>query len=279
MLTKHMRDDDRLAPVLEKITQQTFRASEIVNGLLNFSRTSGAEFTNIDLNHLLNDSLTLLEHQMKTSQIRVVTDLDPRLNPIYGNQGKLQVVTINPTGDTPYLAAYQNNDTSFSPGGALPGTTMYSSIAAGVGYSSDFTLIGADASYGYLYVAESQNTSGTWSAGGELPGPGGSQSIGFSSPLIANGAGGLQVGGLGHDGLLHMVAYQSSSNGSWTAFGSIPTTDPSTGASFSQLIWTPAPSSSLDILGLDTNSHIVLTTSQNSGGNWSAGEDLTPSGP
>ncbi len=30
MLTKHMRDDERLAPVLEKITQQTFRASEIV---------------------------------------------------------------------------------------------------------------------------------------------------------------------------------------------------------------------------------------------------------
>ena len=53
MLTKHMRDDERLAPVLEKITQQTFRASEIVNGLLNFSRTSGSEFTNVDLNDLL----------------------------------------------------------------------------------------------------------------------------------------------------------------------------------------------------------------------------------
>ncbi len=95
MLTKHMRNDDRLAPVLEKITQQTFRASEIVNGLLNFSRTSGAEFTSIDLNHLLNDSLTLLEHQMKTSQIRIVTDLDPNLHHIHGNQGKLQQVILN----------------------------------------------------------------------------------------------------------------------------------------------------------------------------------------
>ena len=48
MLAKHMRpmmeQDARLAPVLEKITQQTFRASEIVNGLLNFSRTGGTEF-------------------------------------------------------------------------------------------------------------------------------------------------------------------------------------------------------------------------------------------
>jgi two-component system, NtrC family, sensor kinase len=95
MLNKHMRDDARLAPILEKITQQTFRASEIVNGLLNFSRTSGAEFTSIDLNQLLRDSLTLLDHQLKTAQIRVVTDFDPALKKIHGNQGKLQQVILN----------------------------------------------------------------------------------------------------------------------------------------------------------------------------------------
>jgi two-component system NtrC family sensor kinase len=95
MLTKHMRDDERLAPVLEKITQQTFRASEIVNGLLNFSRTSGAEFTSVDLNELLRDTVKLLEHQFKTAQIRVETNLDPHLSRIHGNQGKLQQVILN----------------------------------------------------------------------------------------------------------------------------------------------------------------------------------------
>ncbi len=95
MLTKHMRDDERLAPVLEKITQQTFRASEIVNGLLNFSRTSGAEFTSIDLNDLLRDTLALLEHQFKTAQIHTETNLDPHLARIHGNQGKLQQVILN----------------------------------------------------------------------------------------------------------------------------------------------------------------------------------------
>ncbi|MCL2659337.1 MAG: PAS domain-containing protein, partial [Acidobacteriaceae bacterium] len=59
MLSKHMSSDARMAPVLEKITQQTFRASEIVNGLLNFSRTGGAEFTSVDLNELLRDTLVL----------------------------------------------------------------------------------------------------------------------------------------------------------------------------------------------------------------------------
>jgi signal transduction histidine kinase len=81
--------------VLEKITQQTFRASEIVNGLLNFSRTSGTEFTSIDLNHLLGDTLTLLEHQLKTAQIHTEVNLDPHLAPIHGNQGKLQQVILN----------------------------------------------------------------------------------------------------------------------------------------------------------------------------------------
>jgi PAS domain S-box-containing protein len=99
MLTKQLRSDEqmstRLAPVLEKITHQTFRASEIVNGLLNFSRTSGAEFTAIDLNILVHDTLVLLEHQYKTAQIRVETDLLETLPRVQGNQGKLQQVVLN----------------------------------------------------------------------------------------------------------------------------------------------------------------------------------------
>ena len=99
MLAKQMRpmmeQNDRIAPVLEKITQQTFRASEIVNGLLNFSRTGGAEFTSVDLNRLLHDTLTLLEHQFKTARIAVETELDADLPRIHGNEGKLQQVVLN----------------------------------------------------------------------------------------------------------------------------------------------------------------------------------------
>jgi PAS domain S-box-containing protein len=99
MLAKQMRPmmehDAQLGPVLEKITQQTFRASEIVNGLLNFSRTGGTEFASVDLNHLLHDTLTLLEHQFKTAGIRVETQFDAGLPPIQGNEGKLQQVALN----------------------------------------------------------------------------------------------------------------------------------------------------------------------------------------
>ncbi|MHB1021458.1 MAG: GAF domain-containing sensor histidine kinase [Acidobacteriaceae bacterium] len=95
MLTKHARGDEKIGPLLEKITQQTFRASEIVNGLLNFSRTSAAEFTRVDLNHVIRETLVLLEHQFKTAQVTVDMSLEDHLPAIHGNQGKLQQVFLN----------------------------------------------------------------------------------------------------------------------------------------------------------------------------------------
>jgi PAS domain S-box-containing protein len=95
MLSKQLRGDERLTPLLEKITTQTFRASEIVNNLLNFSRTSGAEFRETDVNAIIRETLTLLEHQFKTAQVNTSIELAPNLPPIMGNAGKLQQVFLN----------------------------------------------------------------------------------------------------------------------------------------------------------------------------------------
>jgi PAS domain S-box-containing protein len=95
MLTKQISGDAKLGPLLEKITRQTFRASEIVNNLLNFSRTGATEFSAIDLNKIITETLTLLEHQLKTSQVKVQTDLYAGLPLIHGNSGKLQQVFLN----------------------------------------------------------------------------------------------------------------------------------------------------------------------------------------
>lgn len=95
MLAKQVKGDDRLGVLLEKITQQTFRASEIVNGLLNFSRTSGTEFKEISLNQIIRDTLVLLEHQFKTAQVQVRLDLQDASPTILGNAGKLQQVFLN----------------------------------------------------------------------------------------------------------------------------------------------------------------------------------------
>ncbi len=95
MLSKQLRGDGRIGPVLEKITQQSFRAAEIANGLLNFSRTSTTEFRETHLNQVILDTLSLLEHQFKTAQIAVDLDLTDELPAISGNPGKLQQVFLN----------------------------------------------------------------------------------------------------------------------------------------------------------------------------------------
>ena len=95
MASKQVDGDSKLTPLLEKITRQTFRASEIVNNLLNFSRTSATEFSEIDLNKIIRETLALLEHQLRTSHIKVDSQLYDGLPAIHGNAGKLQQVFLN----------------------------------------------------------------------------------------------------------------------------------------------------------------------------------------
>jgi len=62
---------------------------------LNFSRTGTTDFTGIALNTLIRDTVTLIDHQLKTAGIHVNLELDPGLGLIHGNQGKLQQVMLN----------------------------------------------------------------------------------------------------------------------------------------------------------------------------------------
>src|SRR5579872_4538117 len=95
MLAKQVADDEQKSHMLEKIAKQTFRASEIVNGLLNFSRTSSTDFKEVDLNRVIQETLSLVEHQMKKSGVEIRTALEATLAPVHANAGKLQQVFLN----------------------------------------------------------------------------------------------------------------------------------------------------------------------------------------
>ncbi|MGA9304611.1 MAG: ATP-binding protein [Candidatus Sulfotelmatobacter sp.] len=95
MLSKQLQGDPQKASLLEKITRQTFRASEIVNNLLNFSRTSGSEIGDVDVNKVIADTLALLEHQFKVAKVEVHNTPEPKLPAIQGNAGRLQQVFLN----------------------------------------------------------------------------------------------------------------------------------------------------------------------------------------
>ena len=95
MLAKQMPREDTNFRTVEKIIRQTFRASEIVNSLLNFSRTKGAAFAPVEINQIIQDTLLLLDHQLKSARIAVERHLEPGLPLIQGNADKLQQVFLN----------------------------------------------------------------------------------------------------------------------------------------------------------------------------------------
>lgn len=98
MLLEGADPADPRTPVLEKIEKQTFRAARIVNGLLNLSRPSAAEQserTVVDLNVVIADVLSLLEHQFEKGSIKVRRELHPEPVRVVGFEFKLQQVFLN----------------------------------------------------------------------------------------------------------------------------------------------------------------------------------------
>jgi PAS domain S-box-containing protein len=96
MLLGMIPDTDPKHELLRKMQRQTERASNIVGNLLNFSRAGGsAEFLELDVNKLLNDTLQLLEPQLRKSNVVIKKDYTDFPPLILGNGGKLQQVFTN----------------------------------------------------------------------------------------------------------------------------------------------------------------------------------------
>jgi signal transduction histidine kinase len=96
MLLGMLGENDPKHALLQKVRSQAERATNIVNNLLNFSRSGSAEeFGEIDMAQVLNDTLQLLEPQLRRSQIEIVRNYDKDAPLAYGNSGKLQQVFTN----------------------------------------------------------------------------------------------------------------------------------------------------------------------------------------
>jgi two-component system NtrC family sensor kinase len=96
MLLGMLAETDPKHALLLKVRRQAERATNIVNNLLNFSRTGDAtEFTELDISRVLDDTLQLLEPQLRGNQIEIVRGYDPEAPPVFGNSGKLQQVFTN----------------------------------------------------------------------------------------------------------------------------------------------------------------------------------------
>jgi len=95
MLARQLPADDPRHQIIDKVVKQTFRASEIVNNLLNFSRTGAAEFTAVNLNSVVEETLSLVTHPFKTARVNVLKTLESELPPVLGSANRLQQVFLN----------------------------------------------------------------------------------------------------------------------------------------------------------------------------------------
>ncbi|MGQ9897812.1 MAG: ATP-binding protein [Acidobacteriota bacterium] len=95
MLLAECSDSDARRPILEKIRRQTRRASDMVNNLLNFSRTGNSTFAPVDLATILDDTIQLLETHLRGTSIEITKDYSGQLPPVWGHAGKLQQVFMN----------------------------------------------------------------------------------------------------------------------------------------------------------------------------------------
>ncbi len=96
MLLGMIPETDPKHALLLKVQKQTERATNIAGNLLNFSRGGNStDFIEVNINKLLDDTLQLLEPQMRKSQIEIVKNYSETAPKILGNAGKLQQVFTN----------------------------------------------------------------------------------------------------------------------------------------------------------------------------------------
>jgi len=97
MLLEGADPQDPRTVLLEKIERQTFRAAKIVNGLLTLARpgTPGGERAPVDLNVVISDVFSLLEHQFEVGRIKIRRELSGAPAAVLGVEHQLQQVFLN----------------------------------------------------------------------------------------------------------------------------------------------------------------------------------------
>lgn len=98
MLSKGQPSDTELANMrhyLEMVYNETSRVSKTVSNLLAFSRKTKPEFTPVDLNALLEETLALIEYQTRVQGISLERQFSPNLVPVSADPGQLKQAFLN----------------------------------------------------------------------------------------------------------------------------------------------------------------------------------------
>jgi len=95
LVQEELGEDHELSNDLQTIVQEAERCKVIVADLLEFSHQTTYEMELVNLNDVIQKTLTILRHQPLFQNIVIDQDLDLDLAPIYGNSIRLNQVVMN----------------------------------------------------------------------------------------------------------------------------------------------------------------------------------------
>jgi signal transduction histidine kinase len=90
-----IEDLDKFKKYLSLMSGELERCGNIVSGLLSFSRQTGAEYRNVELNEILQQVISLTHHKMELQDIELTTRLSPRPLVVHGDVNQLQQCFLN----------------------------------------------------------------------------------------------------------------------------------------------------------------------------------------
>ena len=102
MLTAHMLleeykelSEEECLDMLNDVAEETDRARKIIRNLLDFARESSSRMESVDLEKLVDETISLLENQIRLTGITVDVQFTDDLPKIHGDAQKLQQVFVN----------------------------------------------------------------------------------------------------------------------------------------------------------------------------------------
>ena len=95
LVQEELGADNPLSSDLQTIIHEAERCKVIVADLLEFSHQTTYEMELVDLNDVIQKTLTILQHQPLFQNIKIIRELSPDLPPIYGNAIRLNQVVMN----------------------------------------------------------------------------------------------------------------------------------------------------------------------------------------
>jgi len=94
-LLSQVSSDEKTRPHLELIAKSAHRCHKIVQSLLSFARQHAPERKLVKLNQVVEEVLEIMAYDLRTSNIKVVTQFAAKLPPIMADAHQLQQVFVN----------------------------------------------------------------------------------------------------------------------------------------------------------------------------------------